>query len=47
MSVALVNRHVMRQHHVLLSRVACPEVPYFSTVSYERYDFLGGKNYLT
>jgi len=33
-SVALVNQHAKRMRRIILSRVACLAVPYFSTLSH-------------
>jgi hypothetical protein len=37
--VALVIRHAKRMRHIILSSVARPAVPSFSTLSKKRYDF--------
>ena len=39
MSVALVIQHVMRVRRIILSFVACPAAPYFSTLFHKRHDF--------
>jgi hypothetical protein len=39
--VALVIQHTKRMCRILLSSVASPAVPYFSTLSYKRHDFRG------
>jgi hypothetical protein len=41
---ALVIQHAMRMRRIILSTMACPTVPYFSTCSHNRQDFWkGGK----
>jgi hypothetical protein len=39
MSVALGIQHAMRMRCIILPSVACPAVPYFSTLSHKRHDF--------
>jgi hypothetical protein len=38
--LALVNRHAMCMRRILLSSVACLSLPYFSSLSHRRNDFL-------
>jgi len=42
-SVTLVIQHVKCVRPVLSPSVACPALPYFSTLSRKRYDFRGEK----
>jgi hypothetical protein len=37
--VASVIQHEKRMRHIVLSSVACPVLPYFSTLSHKRYDY--------
>jgi hypothetical protein len=38
-SAALVTQHAMRMRRIILPSVACPALPYFSTLSHKRHDF--------
>jgi hypothetical protein len=38
-SAALVIQHKMRVRRIILFSVACPTLPYFSTLSHIRHDF--------
>ena len=37
--VVLGIQHAKRMCHIILSSVACPSVPYFSTLSHKRHNF--------
>jgi hypothetical protein len=38
-SVAIAMQHTKRLDRILLLPVACPALPYFSTLSHKRHDF--------
>ena len=46
-AVALVTQHAMRMRCIVLSSVAYPAVPYFSTLYHKRHDFRRKKSYWT
>ena len=43
---ASVTQHAKRMRRIRLPSVACPALPYFSTLYHKRYDFLGGKKFI-
>jgi hypothetical protein len=46
MPVDLVIQHAMRMRRIILSSVAYPAVPYFSTLPHASYDFLKKKYWI-
>jgi hypothetical protein len=41
--VALGIQHAMRMHHIILPSVACPAVPYFSTLCHKIHENISKK----
>jgi len=37
--VALIIQHAKRMRRIILSSVACPDLPYFFTLFHKRHDF--------